>query len=92
MSFYPGGPMDLVAQAVGIEGWPARPANPAMVVHLPDGLKITRWADGRRWPERLAAFGPQADSFWRGWGPPWSRSRGSSCASRQARSKLEAAR
>jgi len=63
--FYPGGPMELVAQAVGLEQWPARPSNPAMVVHLPDGNQVTRWADERRWSERRAAFGPQADAFWR---------------------------
>jgi C-3',4' desaturase CrtD len=63
--FYPGGPMDLVAQAVGIESWPARASNPAMVVHLPSGLTVTRWTDDRRWEERRAAFGPQAESFWR---------------------------
>ena len=27
--FYPGGPMDLVAQAVGIEHWPVRADDPA---------------------------------------------------------------
>ena len=50
--FYPGGPMDLVAQAAGIARWPVRPSQPAMAVHLPDGAAITRWGDGRRWPER----------------------------------------
>jgi len=63
--FYPGGPMDLVAQAAGIESWPTRASNPAMVVHLPDGAAVTRWTDKRRWQERRAAFGPQAEPFWR---------------------------
>lgn len=63
--FYPGGPMDMVAQAVGIDHWPARASNPAMVVHLPDGATVTRWTDERRWAERRAAFGPQAEAFWR---------------------------
>ena len=63
--FYPGGSMGLVAQATGIESWPARPANPAMVVHLPDGSAITRWADDRQWCERRDAFGPAGESFWR---------------------------
>lgn len=63
--FYPGGPMDTVAQAVGIDRWPATSSNPAMMVHLPDGTAVTRWADARRWPERRVAFGPQADAFWR---------------------------
>jgi C-3',4' desaturase CrtD len=63
--FYEGGPMDLVAQATGISRWPARPSNPAMVVHLPDGSQVTRWTDERRWRERWVAFGAQAESFWR---------------------------
>ena len=33
--FYPGGPMDLVGQAAGVETWNTRPSNPTMVVHLP---------------------------------------------------------
>lgn len=82
--FYPGGPLDKVAQAVGITCWPARSANPAMVVHLPDGTGVTRWTGERRWAERRAAFGAGAESFWRWqertadalWGlalrnPPW---------------------
>jgi len=63
--FYPGGPMDIVTQAVGIERWPAQADNPAMVVHLPDGSSIARWADERRWEERRAAFGNNADACWR---------------------------
>jgi C-3',4' desaturase CrtD len=63
--FYPGGPMDLVARAVGIDSWPRHAANPAMVVHLPGGQTVARWSDARRWPERRAAFGAQAESFWR---------------------------
>jgi C-3',4' desaturase CrtD len=64
--FYPGGPMDLVAQAADIEAWPTRRPNPAiMAVHLPDGAAITRWADERRREERRQAFGKQAEAFWR---------------------------
>lgn len=63
--FYPGGPMDIVARAAGVEGWPARASNPAMMVHLPDGAAVTRWTDERRWPERRAMFGPRSESFWR---------------------------
>lgn len=62
--FYPGGPMDIVARAVGIERWPAHPDEPAMLVHLPDGRSVTRWGDERRWAEHLAAFGNQATAFW----------------------------
>ncbi|MEM7535639.1 MAG: NAD(P)/FAD-dependent oxidoreductase [Chloroflexota bacterium] len=63
--FYPGGPMDVVAKAVGIDAWPAHPSNPAMTVHLPDGDVVTRWGDERRWDERRRAFGEQSDAFWR---------------------------
>ena len=63
--FYPGGPMDLVAQAAGVEQWPAHASNPAMVVHLPAGSAVTRWTDERRWQEHRRIFGPQAETFWR---------------------------
>jgi C-3',4' desaturase CrtD len=63
--FYPGGPMDIVARTVGIEAWPARAGNPALVVHLPDGATVTRWSNRRRWAERRAAFGLESESFWR---------------------------
>ncbi|MCO6452292.1 MAG: FAD-dependent oxidoreductase [Caldilineales bacterium] len=63
--FYPGGPMDRVAQAAGIERWPARSASPAMVVHLPGGEQVTRWGDERRWEERRNAFGESSLPFWR---------------------------
>ena len=63
--FYPGGPMDLLAKASGIASWPGKPAAPAMVVHLPDGARVTRWGDERRWEEYRAAFGEQALGFWR---------------------------
>ena len=61
----PGGPMDKVAQSVGIPQWPARPAEPAMAVHLPDGGAVTRWTDERRWQEHQDAFGVEALDFWR---------------------------
>ncbi len=63
--FYPGGPMDLVAQVAGVPQWPAYAANPALVVHLPDGSTVARWADERRWEAYGRAFGPQAERFWR---------------------------
>lgn len=63
--FYAGGPMDLVAQAAGVEQWPAHSANPAMMVHLPNGSAVTRWTDERRWQEHRHIFGPQAEPFWR---------------------------
>jgi C-3',4' desaturase CrtD len=63
--FYPGGPMDVVARATGIETWPVQPADPAMVVHLPGGQAVTRWAGEARWGEQRDAFGPGAVPFWR---------------------------
>ena len=62
--FYPGGPMDRVAEATGIRAWPVHHAEPAMVVHLPDGQQVTRWGDERRWAERRRHFGPDAERFW----------------------------
>jgi C-3',4' desaturase CrtD len=61
--FYPGGPMDLVAKATGIDDWDTRPSNPTLVVHLPDGSTIPRWSDERRWSTRLEVFGQEAESF-----------------------------
>ena len=61
--FYPGGPMDLVAKATGIENWDTRPSNPTMVVHMPDGTPIPRWSDERRWSTRREVFGEEALSF-----------------------------
>jgi C-3',4' desaturase CrtD len=63
--FYAGGPMDLVAQAAGVGGWPTRSTDPAMVVHLPDGTAIARRSDDRRWEERYEAFGRASERFWR---------------------------
>ena len=71
--FYPGGPMDLVARAAGIDRWPVRRDDVAMVVHLPDGapdgapggVSVVRYPGEERWPERLRAFGPAAEPFWR---------------------------
>jgi C-3',4' desaturase CrtD len=69
--FYPGGPMDRVAQAVGLDDWPVRRDDPAMVVHLPDGTIVSRYTGearldghGRR-EERRRAFGAEAEPFWR---------------------------
>lgn len=62
--FYPGGPMDLVAQAVGITSWPAHASEPALTVHLPNGQAVTRWGDERRWHIYRTAFGDSALPFW----------------------------
>jgi C-3',4' desaturase CrtD len=63
--FYPQGPMDLLAKAAGISQWPGRPAAPAMVVHLPDGVQVSRWGDDRRWQAYREGFGEESLAFWR---------------------------
>jgi len=64
--FYPGGPMERVAQAAGIVGaglpgsyspWPAHPTDQVMTVYLPDGAAIEVRGDERRWDIRKEAFG-----------------------------------
>lgn len=62
--FYPGGPMDLVAQEAGIAAWPSHPVKATMVVHLPDLSQVTRWSDERGRDEYRRVFGDQYDSFW----------------------------
>ena len=61
--FDPGGIMAQVGEAVGISQWPVHRAEPAMVVHLPDGTTVTRWGDERRWAERRRAFGRASEQF-----------------------------
>ena len=63
--FYPGGPMDLVAQMTGIGAWPVLPADLAMSIHLPGGIRVNRYGDHRRHNEHLRAFGQSAKEFWR---------------------------
>ncbi len=63
--FYPGGPMDQVATAAGIDAWPARHDAHAMRVHLPDGRIFDRLAGDERWAARREAFGARAETFWR---------------------------
>ena len=68
--FYPGGPMDIVAQAAAIADWPiplaGRDEDATMAVHLPDGSTVTRWANAQhRQAEHERAFGTQAAAFWR---------------------------
>ncbi len=63
--FEPAGGMTRLAEALGI-AWPVEPAHVAMRVHLPGGQQITRWTDPAAWQaERLRAFGPAAERFWR---------------------------
>jgi phytoene dehydrogenase-like protein len=63
--FDPAGGMTRLGEALDIP-WPVERAEAAMAVHLPGGVTITRWTDPERWrEERLAAFGPAAEPFWR---------------------------
>jgi C-3',4' desaturase CrtD len=63
--YAPGAPMDRLAAELAIT-WPARPAEPAMVVHLGEEVSITRWGNTARWEsERRASFGPASEPFWR---------------------------
>lgn len=57
--------MDLVAQAAGIASWPTHPSDLAMVVHLPDGSKISRRSGESRWDEYRTVFGNQSLGFFR---------------------------
>ena len=63
--FYPGGPMDIVAQAAGISAWPARPTDTAMIVHLPGGQQVPRRAGDVRWDDIHTAFGQPGLDFFR---------------------------
>ena len=63
--FEPVGGMTRLGEMLDI-AWPVEPAPVALRVHLPDGGQITRWTDPAAWAaERLAAFGPTAERFWR---------------------------
>jgi len=62
--FAPGAPMDLISNRYNIN-WNARSDSPAMMVHLPDRTKITRYSDQAAWQEeRLRVFGLEAEKFW----------------------------
>jgi C-3',4' desaturase CrtD len=63
--FSPGAPMQRLGERFGID-WEEKEIGSAMQVHLPDGKKITRWADQQRWAEeRIAVFGTEAERFWK---------------------------
>ncbi len=62
--FSPGGPHARVADLLDLE-WPVRPADPAWIVHLPDGRTVTQWADPDRWRAEWQAHFPATGSFWR---------------------------
>ena len=62
--FSPGGPHARIGEMLDLE-WPVEPVDPAWVVHLPDGRRVTQWADGEQWAdERRIAF-PGTEKFWK---------------------------
>ncbi len=63
--FSPGGPHARVAELLNLD-WPVRPADPAWIVHLPDGRTITQWADREKWQAEWQANFPESAEFWRG--------------------------
>ena len=62
--FSSGGPHAQVGRLLGIE-WPVQPVDPAWVVHLPDGRKVTQWSDPLRWHEEWQYHFPDSGKFWR---------------------------
>ena len=63
--FYPGGPMEMLAQAAGISTWPVKYDSPAIVVHLPDGQQVACHNAASRWDDYRDAFGEKAVDFFR---------------------------
>ena len=63
--FYPGGPMDLLAQAAGVQDWRAQNEKLAMVVHLPEDCAVPLLAGEERWAARHSAFGERGLDFFR---------------------------
>ncbi len=63
--FYPGGPMELLAEAAGISSWPIHFDSPAMVVHLPNGQDIACHNEENRWEDYREAFGEKSLKFFR---------------------------
>ncbi len=62
--FSPGGPHAQVAKILDLQ-WPIRPADPAWVVHLPDGRAVTQWADADQWRQERQTHFPGTERFWR---------------------------
>jgi C-3',4' desaturase CrtD len=62
--FFRGEPHAQVAEALKLQ-WPVRPADPAWVVHLPDGRQVTQWADPDKWQAEWMANFPKTGNFWR---------------------------
>lgn len=62
--FSDGGPHWRLAEILGL-AWPVRPADPAWVVHLPDGRTVTQWTDRDRWQSEWQSAFPDTGDFWR---------------------------
>jgi C-3',4' desaturase CrtD len=62
--FSPGGPHARIAELLDLT-WPVRPADPAWIVHLPDGRQVTQWADPNSWRDEWSTHFPGTDRFWR---------------------------
>ncbi len=60
--FSPGGPHQRLAERLGLD-WPIDPVDPAWEVHLPDGRRVTQWADRNRWAAEWQAVFPDAGDF-----------------------------
>jgi C-3',4' desaturase CrtD len=61
--FYDGGPMDLVAKQANVATWPVHPSDPALDVHLANGMRVTRFGDARRIDEHSRHFGEVGSRF-----------------------------
>ncbi len=62
--FSEGGPHARLAQQLGLD-WPIQPVDPAWVVHLPNGKKVTQWADRERWRQEWQRVFPGTGRFWK---------------------------
>lgn len=62
--FAPGGPHARLAEILELT-WPVEPANPAWIVHLPDGRAVTQWSDAAAWRAERQRHFPGTEAFWR---------------------------
>ena len=62
--FYPGGPMDLLAEAGGVKDWAVQNTDHVLTVHLPGSIKVNRWSSEKSRSESCEIFGKEVDKFW----------------------------
>jgi C-3',4' desaturase CrtD len=62
--FYPGGPMDLLGSAAGVDDWGGIPADPVMAVHLPGFEPVLRKGGEGRFDVYRSEFGQESLPFW----------------------------